>query len=99
VRSQADRIRKVAAEVQAFLDDVFAHTPAAAIAGTALDQRGLRDGLAIIDDHLRAGDNGAAFDHLLYMLMETSATLTPASTRAIEQLTRELARPAPSASG
>lgn len=93
MKSQAERIRIVAAEVQALLDDLFARTPAGAIAGTALDQAGLRDGHAIIEEHLDAGEHGVAFDHLLYMVMETAATLSPASTRVLHELMRELGRP------
>ena len=43
---------------------------------SALDQAGLRNGLDIVKDYIKHGEAGVAFDHLLYMIEETSVQLS-----------------------
>lgn len=53
-----------------------AGTPAV---GSILDQFGLRDGLAIVENYLIHGEAGLALEHLLYMVSEPSLELTAKS--------------------
>ena len=69
------------------------------IAGTRFDQLGLRDGLKIVEDYLRAGEFGVAFDHVLYMVVETEIALSAAAVRFLEDTAAALGRPAPRFSG
>jgi hypothetical protein len=87
-------IRAVAREVQAKLDRLYAQ-PGAPAPDSALAQEGLRDGFAIVDDYLRHGEWGVAFEHLQYMNDEPGIALSPESTTALKSLTAALspARP------
>ena len=88
LRNLAGAIRDVARESQDRLNVQFA-------AGdqqpeSALDQLGLRDGFEIVDDFLKRGEIGLAFDHLLYMVFETSLELSFESRREIKILGMKL---------
>jgi hypothetical protein len=76
-------IRRAAVEAQGLLDELFsAGEPPA---GSALDQAGLRDGLAIVDDYLTHNEAGLALEHLLYMIFEPSLRLSTASLADISK--------------
>lgn len=53
-----------------------------------------RPWLEIIEDHVRAGEFGVAFDHLLYMVVETEIGLSLPSVRFVEETAAALGRPA-----
>jgi hypothetical protein len=88
------RLLAVAAETQARVNEAIDGMTASEIAGTRSDQSGLRDGLAIVEDYLRAGEFGVAFDHLLYMVVETEIALSPAAVRFLEDTAAALGLPA-----
>jgi hypothetical protein len=75
-------ITEAATEVQRLVDAEFAHvgTPEP---GSAFDQGGLRDGLAIIRDYLEHNEAGIAFDHLLYMVTELDLVVSRAAYERI----------------
>jgi hypothetical protein len=76
-------IRRAAQEAQQLLDEMYA--VGAPSSGSALDQAGLRDGLAIVDDYLAHGEAGVAFEHLLYMISEPQLRLSRASLADVAQ--------------
>ena len=78
-------IRAVATEVQAKLDALYAQ-PGVPAPGSPLDQAGLRDGFAIVDDFVRHGEWGIAFEHLQYMIREPDIAISPESTAALKSL-------------
>jgi hypothetical protein len=81
-------IRRAASEAQAELDRLYAAgTPTV---GSALDQLGLRDGMAIVEDFLDHGEMGLALEHLLYMVNEPSLHLSPQSRADIAQAASSL---------
>jgi hypothetical protein len=86
----------VAAEAQALIGAALAHMTDAEIEGTGFDQSGIRDGLEIIEDCVREGEIGVAFDHLLYMVVETGISLPSASVRFLEETAAAFGLPAPS---
>lgn len=63
--------------------------------GGRFDQAGLRDGLKIVEDYLRAGEQGVAFHHLLYMVVETELALSPDAVRFLEETAAAFGLPAP----
>lgn len=65
------------------------------IEGTEFDQAGLRDGLEIVGDFIRAGEFGVAFEHVLYMVSETHVSLTSSSVLFLERTAAALGLPAP----
>jgi hypothetical protein len=89
------RLLAVAAEAQARIDEAIARMTTSEIPGTRFDQAGLRDGLEIVEDYLREGEFGVAFDHLLYMVVETEIALSPAGIRFLEDTAAALGLPAP----
>ena len=86
----------VAAEAQALISEALARMTAAEIEGTGFDQSGLRDGLEIVEDCVREGEIGVAFDHLLYMVVETGISLPASSVRFLEETAAVFGLPAPS---
>ncbi|HEY4262810.1 MAG TPA: hypothetical protein VGM98_21805 [Schlesneria sp.] len=81
-------IRRAALEAQAELNRLYAGgTPPA---GSALDQAGLRDGMAIVEDFLDRGEAGVALEHLLYMVNEPSLHLSPQSRADVDQAASSL---------
>ena len=60
------------------------------VPGSDLDQVGLRDGQAIVDDYIRHGEVVVAAEHLLYMAFESGILLTPEERRSLESLCRAL---------
>ena len=63
------------------------------IAGTPFDQAGLKDGLQIVCDYVRAGEAGVALDHLRYMIKETEILLSAPTTAALDDVCRRLKVP------
>ena len=74
--SVEDWIRTVAAEAQHQLDQLYGEVVEVE-SGSALDQAGLRDGRSIVEDYLKYGENGLAFDHALYMVTAADLRLSP----------------------
>ena len=85
----------MATEAQSRIEDALARVTPSEIEGTKFDQVGLRDGLKIVEDYLRDGEFGVAFDHLLYMVIETDISLTSSSVLFVEQTAAALGLPAP----
>lgn len=79
-------IRNTAKEAQLIIDGLYANGPIEM--DSALDQLGLRDGKEIIEDLMAHGENGVAFEHLLYMLIETGISLSPESMAGVESVAR-----------
>lgn len=81
-------IGRVAKEAQELLDRLY--TAGAPLAGSSLDQMGLRNGREIVEDYLSRGEPGLALEHLLYMIKEPPLTLSTVSRtdvrRAAEML-------------
>jgi hypothetical protein len=67
-------IRYAAASVQLELNKLFASTEV--IEGSSLDQAGLSDGQAIVEEYLSHGENGLALEHVVYMISEPPVTIT-----------------------
>lgn len=59
--------------------------------GSALDQLGLADGGAIVNDYVEHGELGLAFDHLLYMVVEPSLPITAETLEVLQELSDRLA--------
>lgn len=76
-------IHRAAQESQRLLDAMYAAGDP--LPGSALDQTGLRDGLAIVDDYLAHGEAGVALEHLLYMISEPPLELSPAFIEDVAQ--------------
>jgi hypothetical protein len=72
----AELILRAATEAQSLVDRSYAAGEPEA--GSALDQAGLRDGLVIVQDYLRHGEAGLAFEHLAYMVNELTLSLSEA---------------------
>jgi len=89
------RLLAVTAEAQARISEAIQGMTQAELAGTCFDQAGLRDGLTIVEDFLRAGEFGVAFDHLLYMVVETGVELSPDARRFVEDTAAACGLPAP----
>jgi hypothetical protein len=85
----------VATEAQRRIDDALARMTPSEITGSNFDQAGLRDGLEIVEDHLRVGERGLAFEHLLYMVVETDIALSASSVLFVEQTAAAFELPAP----
>ena len=71
-----EQLLAVASEAQNRIDDALGRMTPSEIEGSDFDQAGLRDGLKIVGDYLRVGEFGVAFDHVLYMVIETHISLT-----------------------
>lgn len=75
-------IHAVAHEVQQHLNRLYAQVGTPEV-GSALDQLGLRDGIRIVDDYLKHGEPGAAFEHVIYMLTEPDIQLSASAYEAL----------------
>src|SRR5476649_135600 len=75
-------IRRAASEAQTDLDRLYA--AGMPTAGSALDQAGLRDGMAIVENFLDHGEAGVALEHLLYMINEPRLRLSAQSRADID---------------
>lgn len=81
-------IRRAALEAQVELDRMYA--AGAPTTGSALDQAGLRDGIAIVEDYLSHGEAGVALEHLLYMINESQLALSAQSRTDVAQVASSL---------
>jgi hypothetical protein len=81
-------IRRAALEAQVELDRMYA--AGAPMIGSALDQAGLRDGIAIVEDYLSHGEAGVALEHLLYMINEPQLQLSAQSRTDVAQAASSL---------
>jgi hypothetical protein len=81
-------IRRVAEEAQSLLDAAYALE--AGLAGDRLEQAGLRNGLAIVEDYLTHGEAGVALEHLLYMIIEPALVLSERSQADIRHAAKAL---------
>lgn len=68
---------------------------ASEIEGTGFDQAGMGNGLETIEEYVREGELGVAFDHLYYMVAETGIPLSSASVQFMEETAAAFGRPAP----
>ena len=80
-----------ATEAQAAIDRKLRSCPD--IAGTPLEQAGLKDGLQIVCEYVSAGEAGVALDHLRYMITETEVLLSTATRAALDEVCRRLKVP------
>lgn len=90
-----EQLLVVASEAQSRIDDALGRMTPSEIEGTGFDQDGLRDGFKIVEDYIRVGEFGVAFDHLLYMVVETDISLTSSSVLFVERTAAALGLPAP----
>jgi hypothetical protein len=81
-------IRSVAEEAQAQLDTIYerGNPPP----DSDLDQAGLRNGLAIVEEFLTNGEAGLAFEHLVYMVTEPPLPLSVKARDQIEAAAAQL---------
>jgi hypothetical protein len=83
-------ILRIAAEAQEALNSLYAQDQV--VEGSALDQAGLRDGLQIVEEFIRYGELGVAFDHLRYMISEADLQLSSESLADLSKIEREFGR-------
>jgi hypothetical protein len=95
VNRREQQLLAVATEAQSRIEDELGRMTPSEITGTKFDQLGLRDGLKIVEEYLRDGELGVAFDHLLYMVIETDISLTSSSVLFLEQTAAAFGLPAP----
>ena len=76
-------ILRAAQEAQMILDRTYA-SGGEPKHDSPLAQLGLRDGLAIVQEYLRHGELGAAFEHLAYMVNEPSLSLSEPARQDID---------------
>lgn len=69
-----DTIVELAGRVQARLNRLFDQVGEPE-PGSALGQRGLRDGQGIVEDYVLHGEAGLAVEHLLHMVVESELRL------------------------
>jgi hypothetical protein len=81
-------IRQALPEVGALIERAFAEVGGAPIAGSALDQAGLIDGVSIVEDYLRHGEPGVALEHLIYMIHEPRLPISTGTFHLIAQAAR-----------
>ena len=80
----------IAKYVQQLVNEEFARVDYQPEPESALDQHGLRNGLETIEDYLRYGENGIAFEHLLYMIQETEIVVDQEVKTRLINLTNRL---------
>jgi hypothetical protein len=85
VDRRANQLLAVATEAQGRITEAIARMTASEIEGSRFDQLGLRDGLTIIEDYVRSGELGVAFDHLLYMVLETEIAMSSTSVDFLKE--------------
>jgi hypothetical protein len=81
-------IRQALPEVGALIERAFAEVGGSPVAGSALDQAGLVDGVSIVEDYLRHGEAGVALEHLVYMIHEPRLPISIGTFHLIEQAAR-----------
>jgi hypothetical protein len=74
-------IRAALPEVAALMTQAFDAVGGTPVPESELDQLGLADGAAIVEDYLAVGESGLALDHLIYMVHEPDL---PISTDTFE---------------
>jgi hypothetical protein len=67
------------------MDHAFSEVGDKPTPGSALDQAGLADGSAIIEDYLDHNEAGVALEHLVYMIHEPRLPISAGTFRLIEQ--------------
>ncbi|TWU07173.1 hypothetical protein CA54_55780 [Symmachiella macrocystis] len=77
-----ESITAVANEVQHQLNKLFA-TTGTPEAESTLDQAGLKDGAMIVRDYVDHGEQGIAFEHLIYMITEPNIEITAQAYRQL----------------
>jgi hypothetical protein len=63
-------IRAALPEVSALMTQAFDAVGGTPVPDSELDQLGLANGAAIVEDYLAVGEAGLALDHLIYMVRE-----------------------------
>ena len=87
-----DHLRRALTEVDGLMVRAFGAVSDAPAPGSVLDQCGLRDGAEIVEDYLRHGEAGVAFEHLLYMIAEPRLPISQATYDLIDQVGRAMGR-------
>ena len=78
-------IRQALREVGTLMERAFAEVDGSPDPGSALDQAGLADGAAIVEEFLRVGEPGAALEHLVYMIEEPKLPISVGTFQLVEQ--------------
>ena len=68
-------IQSVLADIEPLMTEAFAQVGGVPPPDSPLDQVNLLDGSVVVQDYLRHGEPGLAFDHLLYMIVEPPLTI------------------------
>jgi hypothetical protein len=92
---RAHQLLAVAAEAQGRISEAIDRMSTSEIAGTRFDQAGLSNGLKIVEDYVRAGELGVAFDHLLYMVAESEIPLSSSGVHFLEETAAAFGLPSP----
>ncbi len=83
-------LRQALVKVKLLMAEAFNQVGGTPMPGTALDQCGLRDGDEVIEDYLRHGEAGVAFEHLLYMILEPRLPISMETYELIDRVGRAL---------
>jgi hypothetical protein len=78
-------IRSTLPEVGELMEAAFDAVGGSPASGSELDQLGLIDGVAIVQEHLDVGELGVALDHLLYMIHEPGLDVSQTTYAAIAE--------------
>ena len=82
---RAQQLLAVATEAQDRISEAIERMSASKIEDANFDQAGLRDGLAIVEDYVSAGELGVAYEHLRYMVEEAKVALSAESFRFLQE--------------
>jgi len=88
-------VLRLARTVQDLVDLRFAALEGSPEPGSALDQLGLDNGLAVVTEYVEVSELGLAFDHLIYMVDELSLELTRQDELSFHYLAHALGVPPP----
>jgi hypothetical protein len=77
-------IRAALDEVMTLMDEAFAKVDYRPPPGSSLDQVFLLDGGEVVNDYIEHDEQGIAFDHLLYMIVEPPLLISRSTFEHIE---------------
>jgi len=72
------------------MEQAFEAVGGAPVAGSALDQAGLRDGVETVEDYLGHGEAGLALEHLIYMIHEPPLAISDSTYAVIAQAGQQM---------
>jgi|GEM_PF-2622406 len=87
-----ESIRRLTGLIQRELDELY-RSSAPLGPSSPLNQAGLTDGAQIVDDYLDHNELGLAFEHLIYMLVESGIDVTQAQFDEIATIGGDLGLP------